>query len=165
MDLNTILLLINTALAIVILYLLIKLVRSIKNPPQDEEGVTGYSKDLFIYEENKLITSKKGKFMAISMTDSQQASYTLAFVDKKGKTTDAASVELSIEPADQGTISYDDPTNTVTIVSNNPGVATIKTVPKDKNGNVLPFADEALEVTAGDAVSGSRSDVVITEQE
>lgn len=131
----------------------------------DNSPVSGYMYDLRIFENDKLITFIKGKFsMAITLTDSQQATYQLSFVDKKGKATDAASVVLSLDPAGDTTIAYDDPSNTVTIVAGSPGISTIKTVAKDSKGNVLPFDDEALEVTAGDAISGTRSEPVITDQ-
>ncbi len=122
---------------------------------------------ILLAEKPVVIPQEKGKLniMSITLKDNQKATYQLKFVDAKGADTDATSVDLSLDPnPGNATITYDDPTNTVTVLAGLPGVHTIKTVAKDSAGNVLPFADEALEVTAGDAVSGSHSDPVIEQQ-
>jgi hypothetical protein len=146
--------------------LIMVVVNIYENGRKPKGKASGYISSFSLYENGFLLFTIKGKLnlMAISMTDTQIATYTLAFVDKKNKPSDAASVELSLDNPDQGTITYDDPTNTVTITAGDPGVATIKTVAKNSAGEVLPFEDEALEIRAGDAVGGTRSDVVITEQ-
>lgn len=135
------------------------------------DNASGYISNFSLYEGSQLLFTIKGKLTPtmIQLKDTQNASYQLKFVDAKGAETDAASVEVALvqaegAPAPTATIEYDDPTNTVTIKSGTPEVCTIKITPKDSNGNVLPFADEALEVTAGNAVGGSRTEPVITEQ-
>lgn len=131
------------------------------------EKVTGYISNLSVFENAKLLFTIKGKLniMAIQLKDNQKATYQLKFVDAKGADTDAASVDVALDPNVGGSsISYDDPTNTVTVMAGLPGVSTIKITPKDSAGTVLAFPDEALEVTAGDAVSGSHSEPVIEQQ-
>ena len=93
--------------------------------------------------------------MALTLTDTQKADGVLSFVDKHGHPTDAASVELASSDEAVFTASYDDPTNTVSVVAVGPGVAALSITPKDSKGNILPFEDVAIEVSAGDAVGGT----------
>lgn len=101
--------------------------------------------------------------MAITLKDTQKFTAQLSFVDSKGAATDAASVELISNNTEACTVEYDDPTNTITGVAGLPGVAALSIVAKDADGNTLPFEDVAIEVTAGNAVSGSLGNVEITE--
>jgi hypothetical protein len=132
----------------------------------DCEQASGYFEELTISEDSHLITKIKGKLqiMALTMTDTQQASGTIAFVDKKGATTDAASVTITSSDESIATVSYDDPTNTVTVVAGLPGVATLTIDARQADGDELPFDDVAVEITASDAVSGTISFSAPTEQ-
>lgn len=107
-----------------------------------------------------------GKIMALSMTDTQQAAGVVSFVDKKGAPTDVPDGNVTVSTGDSSiaTATYDDPSNTVTVVAGNPGVTALTIAAKDKNGNALPFDDVAIEITAGDAVSGSINFGTPTEQ-
>lgn len=98
-----------------------------------------------------------GKIMALSMNDGQQAAGTLTFVDKHGHNTDVpdGNVSLSVDDTGVATVSYDDPTNTVTVVAVAPGVTALHVSATNAHGDTLPFDDVAIEITAGDAVSGS----------
>lgn len=159
MDLNTILLLINTALAIIVLVLLIKIVKDNPATPPPQEGTDeGYFSSWIVTEGNLLITSIKGKLnlMAVSMTDTQQASGVLTFKDKKLAVTDVPDGAVTLESTDENvfTASYEDSTNTVTVKANQPGVAALKIKAKNKAGNDIPFEDSAVEVTSGDAATG-----------
>ncbi len=111
------------------------------------------------------ITSKSG-FMALSLTDTQQASGVLSFVDKKGAPTDVADGAVTITSSDPAiaAVTYDDPTNTVTVVAGTPGVATLTIVATNKAGATLPFDDIAVEVLSGDAASGTIAFGAPTEQ-
>lgn len=104
--------------------------------------------------------------MALSMTDTQQAQGTVAFVDKKGNPTDVPDGNVSITSSDEtiATVSYDDPSNTVTVVAGNPGVAALSIKATNKAGEALPFDDVAVEITAGDAASGTITFGTPTEQ-
>ena len=126
----------------------------------------GYFKDLTIQSGNLISSQLKGKLiiMALSMTDTQQAVGTLSFVDKKGAPTDATSVELTVADTNIATATYDDPNNKITIVAGQPGVTALTIVAKNSQGVQLPFDDVAIEITAGDAVSGTVSFETPTEQ-
>lgn len=104
--------------------------------------------------------------MALSMTDTQQASGKLSFVDKKGAPTDVPDGNVSVTSSDENvaTVSYDDATNTVTVVAGNPGVAALTIKATNKAGNDLPFDDVAVEVLSGDAASGGIEFGTPTEQ-
>jgi len=134
---------------------------------EDTKPAVSYISNLSVLRGNQILLTIKGKLnvMAFSLKDNQKAAFQLKFVDAKGADTDAASVELTLDPnPGNATVAYDDPSNTVTFVAGTPGVHGIKIVAKDSAGNVLPFADVAAEVTAGDAVSGSVTEPVITAQ-
>lgn len=109
----------------------------------------------------------KGKIMALSMSDTQQAKGTLAFVDKHGHSTDVPDGNVSVSSSDEGvaTASYDDPTNTVTVKAVAPGVAALSVKATNAKGEDLPFEDVAIEIKAGDAVGGSITFGEPTEQE
>lgn len=126
----------------------------------------GYISAISFFENGVLINSIKGKLniMGFTLKDTQNASFPLIFVDKKGATSDAASVELQVANAEQGSATYDDPTNTVTFAAGVPGVTALKIIAKDSAGNVLPFDDIAVQVNAGDAVSGSIGEVTLSDQ-
>lgn len=111
--------------------------------------------EVSIFENKILVNQVKGIIMALSLKDSQKAEGKLKFIDAKGAETDAASVELKSSDENVATVSYDDPTNTVSVVAGQPGVAALSIVAKNSAGDVLPFDDVAIEVTAGDAKSGS----------
>jgi hypothetical protein len=116
-----------------------------------------YWSSLTISEGNIIITQIKGKLkiMALSLTDTQKADGVLSFLDVHGHQTDAATVGLASSDTSVFTTSYDDPSNTVSVVAVGPGVAALTITAKDSKGNILPFDDVAIEVTAGDAVSGT----------
>lgn len=120
---------------------------------------TGHFTKLSYYEGNFLINSIKGKLniMALSMTDTQQASGVLSFVDKKGSPTDVPDGNVKITSSDESiaSVTYDDPTNTVTVVAGKAGVAALTIVATNKAGQQLPFDDVAVEITAGDASTGT----------
>lgn len=99
----------------------------------------------------------KGKFkiMALSITDTQKAVGTLSFSDIHGHEVDAASVDVVSSDEAVFTVSYDDPTNAVTVLAIAPGVAALSISPKNSKGEILPFEDVAIEILGGDAVSGS----------
>lgn len=169
-------LLIHTVMWVVIIIGIIIFVMSIINiymgedchqsiPPHHSED-RGYFSSLVIKESNNILSRLKGKLiiMAISMTDTQQAQGVIVFVDKKGSTTDATSVVLTVADTNVATATYDDPTNTVTVVAGNTGVTALTIVAKDSKGIQLPFDDVAIEITAGDAVSGTITFGAPTEQ-
>jgi len=123
--------------------------------------VTGYISDLSLYDNQKLLFILKGKLniMSVTLKDTQKATGKLSFVDSKGAATDVPDGNVAITSSDESiaTVSYDDPTNTITVTAGVPGVAALKFDVKDDNGNVLPFDDVAVEVTSGNAVSGTVS--------
>lgn len=126
----------------------------------DEESKkeSGYFSELNIYDGKLLLTHLKGKLfiMALSMTDTQQASGTLAFVDKHGHPTDVPDGNVTVSSSDEAvaTASYDDPTNTITVKAVAPGVAALTVTAKNSKGDTLPFEDVAIEIKSGDAVGG-----------
>lgn len=130
--------------------------------------ITGYISSLKVTEGKQLIFSIKGKLniMALTMTDSQQASGVLTFVDKKGVATDVPDGNVTVTSSDTAVaaVTYDDPTNTVTVVAGVPGVAALTIVATNAAGVVLPFDDVAVEITSGDATSGSIAFGAPTEQ-
>lgn len=129
---------------------------------------SGYFSSITISEEKTILLTLKGKLqiMALSMTDTQQAAGVLSFVDKKGNATDVPDGNVTVTSSDTNvaSVSYDDPSNTITVVAGVPGVAALTIAATDKNGNALPFDDVAIEITAGDAVSGTISFGAPTEQ-
>lgn len=138
-----------------------------ENPPIITDAKSYISK-FSLYDGKQFLFSIRGKtnIMALSMTDTQQASGMLAFVDKKGAATDVADGAVTITSSDPSiaAVTYDDPTNTVTVVAGNPGVATLKVAATNKAGATLPFDDIAIEVLSGDAASGTISFGALTEQ-
>lgn len=111
------------------------------------------------------ITTKiKGKIMAISIKDTQQGVATLSFKDKKGADTDASSVTVTSSDESVATVSYDDPTNALTVVAGNPGVAELTIDAKDSAGNAVEFPATAIEVLPGEATAGTIGEFVVTEQ-
>lgn len=125
----------------------------------DHEKGSGYFSELSIFEQNLLLTNLKGKLfiMALSMTDTQQAAGTLAFVDKHGHPTDVPDGNVTVSSSDESvaTASYDDPTNTITVKAVAPGVAALHVSAKNSKGDNLPFEDVAIEIKSGDAVGGT----------
>lgn len=99
----------------------------------------------------------KGKIMAVTLKDSQKVTGTLSFVDAKGAPTDVADGSVSVTSSDEAiaTVSYDDANNKIEVVAGNPGVAAISIKATNQQGAELPFDDVAVEVTSGDAVSGT----------
>lgn len=93
--------------------------------------------------------------MALTLKDTQKATGVIKFVDSKGADTDAASVVATSNNEGAATVSYDDPTNTLTVTAGLPGVAAIHIEAKDSAGNTLPVEDIAVEVTAGEAVGAT----------
>lgn len=124
-----------------------------------DEKQFGYFKRLSIFDGKQLLLNLKGKLsiMALSMTDTQQASGTLAFVDKHGHTTDVPDGNVTVSSSDDSvaTASYDDASNTITVVAKAPGVAALSIVAKNAKGEILPFEDVAVEIKSGDAVGGT----------
>lgn len=135
---------------------------------QEQPKQSGYFSELKMYDGKLLLTHLKGKLniMALSMTDTQQASGTLAFVDKHGHATDVPDGNVTVSSSDEAvaTASYDDPTNTVTVKAVAPGVATLTVAAKNAKGDTLPFEDTAIEIKSGDAVGGSITFGTPTEQ-
>lgn len=132
----------------------------IKKPetqPQDE-GLIGYFSSLKIYEGQQQLFSITGKLsiMALSLTNSQQASGVLTFKDKKLEITDVPDGSVTVTSSDEDvfTVSYEDSTNTVTVVAGTSGVAALSITATNKAGNTIPFEDIAIEVTSGDAATG-----------
>jgi uncharacterized protein YjdB len=95
--------------------------------------------------------------MALSMTDTQQASGVLAFVDKHGHSTDVPDGNVTVTSSDPAvaTAEYDDPTNTITVKAVAAGIATLSISAKNAKGDTLPFEDTAIEIKSGDAVGGT----------
>jgi len=95
--------------------------------------------------------------MALSMTDTQQASGTLAFVDKHGHTTDVPDGNVTVTSSDEAvaTATYDDPTNIITVKAVAPGVAALTIKATNSKGDDLPFEDVAIEIKSGDATGGT----------
>jgi hypothetical protein len=126
------------------------------NKPQDRGKLSGYMSSLSIYEGNSLITTIKGKIMALSMTNTQQASGVLTFKDKKLAITDVPDGAVTLTSSDENvfTASYEDATNTVTVLAVNSGVAALSIKATNKAGNDIPFEDIAIEILSGDAVTG-----------
>lgn len=108
----------------------------------------------------------KGEIMALSMTDTQQASGKLSFVDKHGHDTDVPDGNVTVSSSDTNvaTAEYDDPTNMVTVKAVAPGVAALSISATNAKGDVLPFEDVAIEIKSGDAVGGTVSFGEPTEQ-
>lgn len=135
-----------------------------------KEKITGYILDLKIFEGKNVtpLFTIKGKLniMALSMTDTQKASGVLKFVDSKGAPTDVpdGNVVITSSNEEAATVTYDDPSNTVTVTAGLPGVAALHFDVKDANGNSLPFDDVAVEITSGNAVSGTIEFGAPTEQ-
>lgn len=128
----------------------------------------GYFSSLSFYEGNLLLNSITGKLtiMALSLTDTQQASGVLTFKDKKLAVTDVPDGSVTLTSSDENvfTASYADDTNTVTVVAGNPGVAALSIKAKNKAGQDIPFEDIAIEVTSGDAATGGVEFGAPTEQ-
>lgn len=126
--------------------------------PQPENNLEGYFSSLSFYEGNLLINSIKGKLtiMALSMTNTQQASGVLTFKDKKLEITDVPDGAVTLTVADESiaTASYEDSTNTVTVVAQKSGVTALSIKATNKAGNDIPFEDIAIEITSGDAATG-----------
>lgn len=133
------------------------------------DDALGYFSELKLIDGSLLLTHIKGKLniMALSMTDTQQAAGTLAFVDKHGHTTDVPDGNVTVTSSDEAvaTASYDDPTNTITVKAVAPGVAALSIAAKNSKGDDLPFDDVAIEIKSGDATSGSIVFGEPTEQE
>ena len=125
---------------------------------QQDNQLEGYFSSLSIYEGNFLINSIKGKLniMALSLTDTQQASGVLTFKDKKLAVTDVpdGAVTLTVADTSIATATYEDSTNTVTVVAGQPGVTALTIKATNKAGQDIPFEDIAIEVTSGDAATG-----------
>jgi len=138
----------------------IKIERVIINcEPEKENTGESYLSSLSIYDGKLLLTNLKGKLkiMALSMTDTQQASGTLAFVDKHGHTTDVPDGNVTVTSSDEAvaTATYDDPTNTITVKAVAPGVAALTIKATNSKGDDLPFEDVAIEIKSGDATGGT----------
>lgn len=145
-----------------------KLIKKLLNEHNDHTPSTGFFSTISIFDSKQLLLTLKGKLniMALSMTDTQQASGTLSFVDKHGHTTDVPDGNVSVSSSDEAvaTASYDDPSNTVTVKAVAPGVAALSIKAKNAKGDDLPFEDVAIEIKSGDATSGSISFGEPTEQ-
>jgi hypothetical protein len=137
-----------------------------KNYP-DSQNLCGYMSSLSIYEETLLITQIKGKIMALSMTNTQQAAGVLTFKDKKLAITDVPDGAVTLTSSDESvfTASYEDSTNTVTVKAVNAGVASLSITATNKAGNDIPFEGIAIEILSGDAVTGGVAFGEPTEQE
>ena len=126
---------------------------------QNTNETEGFFSSLSIYEGNFLINSITGKIkiMALSLTDTQQASGVLTFKDKKLAVTDVPDGAVTLTSSDENvfTASYEDSTNTVTVVAGQPGVAALSIKATNKAGQDIPFEDIAIEVKSGDAQTGS----------
>ncbi len=136
---------------------------------EEQAAESGYFSELNIFDNKQLLTHLKGKLtiMALSMTDTQQASGTLEFVDKHGHKTDVPDGNVNVSTDDEGvaTASYDDPSNTITVKAVGPGVAALHIAAKNAKGDDLPFEDVAIEIKSGDAVGGTINFGPPTEQE
>lgn len=142
-----------------------KIIKEVIDTGQPE--TEGYFSSIEIRDEKFLITSIKGKInlMSVTLTTSQQASGVLKFKDKKLAITDVPDGAVQLTVSDEGiaTASYEDATNTVSVKPVAPGVATLSIKATNKAGKDIPFEDIAVEVTSGDAETGS-IDFVVTEQ-
>jgi hypothetical protein len=118
----------------------------------------GYFSTFQIKDGDNIIFSTKGKFnfMALSMTDTQQASGVLTFKDKKLAITDVpdGAVQLTVADTNVATATYEDSTNTVTVVAGNPGVTALTIKATNKAGADIHFDDIAIEILGSDAVTG-----------
>ena len=127
-------------------------------PPELEGKDEGYFSEIKITEGNSIISFIKGKLniMALSLTDTQQASGVLTFKDKKLAIADVpdGNVTLSVADTNVATATYEDATNTVTVVAGQPGVTALTIKATNKAGADIPFDDIAIEVLGGDAVTG-----------
>lgn len=137
-----------------------KVVINCDEPCNDNEPkLSGYFSSLSIFDGKQSLLTLKGKLniMALSMTDTQQASGTLDFVDKHGHKTDVPDGNVTVTSSDDtvATASYDDPSNTVTVVAVAPGVAALSIKATNAAGAELPFEDVAIEIKGGDATSGT----------
>lgn len=122
---------------------------------------TAFFSAVSIYDNNQLFFNLKGKLKIkiMKLKDTQQVVGTLSFVDKKGKPTDVPDGGVSVSIVNTGdaedgsiaTADYDDDKNQVTVKAVGPGVAALRIVATNAAGEVLPFDDVAIEVTAGDA--------------
>lgn len=125
---------------------------------QNTNEIEGFFSSFSFYEGNSLINSITGKLtiMALSLTDTQQASGVLTFKDKKLAVTDVPDGAVTLTSSDENvfTASYEDSTNTVTVVAGNPGVAALSIKATNKAGQDIPFEDIAIEVKSGDAQTG-----------
>jgi hypothetical protein len=136
-----------------------KLIVVCDEPCDNEPQEPGYFSSLSIFDGKQSLLTLKGKLniMALSMTDTQQASGTLAFVDKHGHATDVPDGNVTVTSSDEAvaTASYDDASNTVTVKAVAPGVAALTVAAKNAAGADLPFEDVAIEIKSGDAVGGT----------
>lgn len=142
---------------------------------RDEDKSETYFSDFFLYDGQQLLFNIQGKlkFKKMRLKDTQQVVGTLSFVDKKGKPTDVPDGHVSVnivnagdaEPGAIATASYEDEGNKVTVKAVGPGVAALVIAVTNAAGENLPFEDVAIEVTAGDAVSGTVVFGEPTEQE
>lgn len=127
-------------------------------PGQTEDDTIGYFSEIKVYENKQLLYYLTGKFnlMALSLTDTQQASGVLTFKDKKLAVTDVPDGAVTLTSSDESvfTATYEDATNTVTVVAGNPGVAALSIKATNKAGTDIPFEDIAIEVKSGDAQTG-----------
>lgn len=162
MSITLILLIVNTILLAVV-------VINIYEKKHKQKGKqSGFISDLKVYEGKTILFTIKGKLniMALTLTDTQQASGVLTFKDKKLAITDVPDGAVTVASSDTNvfTTSYEDSTNTVTVVAGQPGVAALSITATNQSGAAIPFDDIAIEVKGSDAATGGVEFGAPTEQ-
>lgn len=145
-----------------------QILAKVSETPDGGATTEGYFTSLSIFDGKQLLFTLKGKLniMALSLLDTQQASGVLTFKDKKLAITDVpdGAVTLEVTDTNVATATYEDSTNTVTVVAGQPGVAALKIKATNAAGADIPFEDIAIEVKSGDAASGGVEFGAPTEQ-
>lgn len=123
----------------------------------------------FTFELNNYKLKFKGKIMALSMTDTQQAVATIKLLDKKGYETPVSDGMLVVSVDDESIATVELVGGELTVKAVAPGVATgLLEIDPDNNDSTLDddFSQEfAIEILPGQGVSASIVFGAPTEQE